>query len=36
LIVDSIDVDADGTPLSATHSRFVAERVEFVVDSGSL
>lgn len=33
LIVDSIDVDADGTPLSVTHSRFVAERVEFVVDS---
>lgn len=36
LIVDSTDVDADGTPVSTTHSRFVAERVEFVVDSGSL
>lgn len=33
LIVDSLDVDADGTPLHVTHSRFVAERVEFVVDS---
>lgn len=36
LIVDSTDEDADGTPVSTTHSRFVAERVEFVVDSGSL
>jgi GntR family phosphonate transport system transcriptional regulator len=33
LIVDSTDVDADGTPISTTHSRFAAERVEFVVDS---
>jgi len=33
LVVDSLDVDADGTPLHLTHSRFVAERVEFVIDS---
>uniref|UniRef100_UPI0037DA6C9C UTRA domain-containing protein n=1 Tax=Tardiphaga sp. TaxID=1926292 RepID=UPI0037DA6C9C len=33
LVVDSLDVDADGTPLHFTHSRFVAERVEFVIDS---
>jgi GntR family phosphonate transport system transcriptional regulator len=34
LIVDSNDGYADGTPLSTTHSRFAAERVEFVVDGG--
>src|SRR5258707_8275432 len=31
LVVDSTDVDADGTPLLTTHARFAAERVEFVV-----
>ncbi len=36
LIVDSMDVYADGTPLHVTHSRFVAERVEFVIDNSSL
>jgi GntR family phosphonate transport system transcriptional regulator len=36
LIVDSIDVYADGTPLHVTHSRFAAERVEFVIDNSSI
>ncbi len=36
LVVDSLDVDADGTPLHFTHSRFVAERVEFVIDNSPL
>lgn len=36
LIVDSLDVDADGTPIHFTHSRFVAERVEFVIDNSTL
>jgi GntR family phosphonate transport system transcriptional regulator len=34
LIVDSTDVDLDGTPLKVSRSRFVAERVEFVVENG--
>ena len=34
LVVDSTDVDADGTPLLTTHARFAAERVEFVVENG--
>jgi GntR family transcriptional regulator, phosphonate transport system regulatory protein len=33
LVVDSTDVDADGKPLLTTHARFVAERVEFLVES---
>jgi GntR family phosphonate transport system transcriptional regulator len=33
LVVDSTDVDADGRPLLATHARFAAERVEFLVES---
>jgi GntR family phosphonate transport system transcriptional regulator len=33
LIVDSIDVDAEGTPVSTSRSRFAAERVEFVVEN---
>lgn len=33
LIVDSTDVDADGSPLLTTHARFAAERVEFVVEN---
>jgi GntR family phosphonate transport system transcriptional regulator len=33
LVVDSTDVDADGTPLLTTHARFAAERVEFVVEN---
>jgi GntR family phosphonate transport system transcriptional regulator len=34
LIVDSTDVEADGTPLLTSRSRFAAERVEFVVENG--
>ena len=34
LVVDSTDVDADGTPLLTTRARFAAERVEFVVENG--
>jgi GntR family phosphonate transport system transcriptional regulator len=34
LIVDSTDIDIDGTPLKFSRSRFVAERVEFVVENG--
>lgn len=34
LIVDSTDIDIDGTPLKVSRSRFVAERVEFVVENG--
>jgi GntR family phosphonate transport system transcriptional regulator len=33
LVVDSTDVDADGKPLLTAHSRFAAERVEFVVEN---
>ncbi|MDB5502662.1 MAG: phosphonate metabolism transcriptional regulator PhnF [Tardiphaga sp.] len=33
LIVESTDVDLDGTPLKVSRSRFVAERVEFVVEN---
>lgn len=33
LVVDSTDVDTDGTPLLTSHSRFSAERVEFMVES---
>lgn len=33
LIVDSIDVDADGRPLLTTRARFAAERVTFTVES---
>jgi GntR family phosphonate transport system transcriptional regulator len=34
LIVDSTDCDLEGTPLKFSSSRFVAERVEFVVENG--
>jgi GntR family phosphonate transport system transcriptional regulator len=34
LVVDSTDVDTDGRPLVTKRSRFAAERVEFVVESG--
>jgi GntR family transcriptional regulator, phosphonate transport system regulatory protein len=34
LVVDSTDVDAGGKPLLTTHSRFAAERVEFLVENG--
>ena len=34
LVVDSTDVDTDGKPLVTKRSRFAAERIEFVVDSG--
>ena len=33
LLVESIDVEADGKPVLTTSSRFAAERIEFVVDS---
>jgi GntR family phosphonate transport system transcriptional regulator len=33
LVVDSTDVDLDGTPLVTKRSRFAAERVEFLVES---
>jgi GntR family phosphonate transport system transcriptional regulator len=33
LVVDSTDVALDGEPLLTKHSRFAAERVEFVVES---
>ena len=35
LIVDSTDVEANGTPLLTTRARFAAERVAFTVDSSS-
>ena len=34
LVVDSTDVDAAGTPLLTTRSRFAAERIEFLVENG--
>ncbi len=34
LVVDSTDVDTEGTPLVTKRSRFAAERVEFVVENG--
>ena len=34
LVVDSTDVDTDGTALVTKRSRFAAERIEFVVESG--
>jgi GntR family transcriptional regulator, phosphonate transport system regulatory protein len=34
LVVDSTDVDAEGTPLFTKRTRFAAERVEFVVENG--
>ena len=34
LVVDSTDVDTDGTPLVTKRSRFAAERVEFLVENG--
>jgi GntR family phosphonate transport system transcriptional regulator len=33
LVVDSTDVDLDGTPLVTKRSRFAAERVEFLVEN---
>ena len=33
LIVESTDVDSDGTPLLTSRSRFAAERVEFIVEN---
>ncbi len=33
LVVDSTDVDSDGTPLATKRSRFAAERVEFLVEN---
>jgi GntR family transcriptional regulator, phosphonate transport system regulatory protein len=33
LVVDATDVDVDGKPLVTKHSRFVAERVEFLVEN---
>jgi GntR family transcriptional regulator, phosphonate transport system regulatory protein len=34
LVVDSTDIDTDGRPLVTKRSRFAAERIEFVVESG--
>ena len=34
LVVDSTDVDAEGTPLLTKRTRFAAERVEFVIENG--
>jgi GntR family phosphonate transport system transcriptional regulator len=33
LVVDTVDVDAAGKPLLTGHSRFAAERIEFVVEN---
>ena len=33
LVVDSIDVDAEGKPVLTTRARFAAERVEFLVEN---
>jgi len=33
LVVDATDIDPDGRPLATKHSRFVAERVEFLVEN---
>lgn len=33
LIVNSVDVDGDGCPVLATHSRFVADRLELVIET---
>jgi GntR family phosphonate transport system transcriptional regulator len=32
LVVDSIDVDADGVPVLMTHARFAADRLELVIE----
>ncbi len=32
LVVDSIDVDAEGAPVLMTHSRFAADRLELVIE----
>ena len=32
LVVDSIDVDADGAPVLMTHARFAADRLELVIE----
>jgi len=32
LVVDSVDVDADGTPVLTTHARFAADRLELVIE----
>ena len=34
LVVDSTDVDMEGTPLMTKRTRFAAERVEFIVENG--
>ncbi|CAN5178743.1 phosphonate metabolism transcriptional regulator PhnF [soil metagenome] len=34
LIVESTDVDMDGTPVKVSRTRFVADRIEFVVENG--
>jgi GntR family phosphonate transport system transcriptional regulator len=34
LVVDSTDVDTQGKPLLTKHTRFAAERVEFVIENG--
>ncbi len=32
LVVDSVDVDADGAPVLTTHARFAADRLELVIE----
>jgi GntR family phosphonate transport system transcriptional regulator len=34
LVVDATDLDVDGKPIVTKHSRFAAERVEFLVENG--
>ena len=33
LVVDATDVDPEGRPLVTKHSRFAAERVEFLIEN---
>jgi GntR family phosphonate transport system transcriptional regulator len=33
LIVDSVDVDGNGTPVLATRARFAADRLELVIET---
>jgi GntR family phosphonate transport system transcriptional regulator len=33
LVVDSVDVSADGRPILTSHARFAADRVELVVEN---
>jgi len=33
LVIDSVNVDADGIPIQASHTRFAAERVQLVIEN---